>query len=249
MKDKLCNVCIHTHDKKYTENVKSTSKFREDTSHSTIPHPDALNNQIWDKDNIVYWRRDSSYEHINDKDMDNLIKLALLESSYQTPLIIRQRRKSTADAQIVINFRTKKEDPFFKSNSTLAYAYGPARGLGGDCVFNADVLWLLRDEPLTAGEAVEKGYIDKTSNPENHIKFFDPLHTMKHEVGGHSLGMNHITDISRKYDTIMYPFYNGVRKFSQTDLEYLYRLYGKASLSSKIKAVLSKRINSFFGDK
>jgi len=244
-------VCVHTNDKCYHEHQVerenlSTRSFSDAITHATKPNTNALNNKIWDDKEIIYWRRDSSYPWIDDKTMDKLIKLAFLESSVETPLVIRQKKRDTADAQIIINWLGMKDEPYFKSASTLAYGYGPGPGLGGNITMNADDLWLLRKTPLTAVEAFNLGYIADydRSYPNNQIKFYDPLHTLKHE-GGHAIGMRHIDTLIEKLTAIMYPYYNGLRKFGAADLGYLTSLYGKASVNHRIKEELVNRIQIF----
>lgn len=175
-----------------------------------------------------------------------MIRSAFLESSIQTPLIINQRRKETSDAQIIINWLGKKDEPYFKSDSTLAFGYGPSKGLGGNITMNSDVLWRLDKTPLTVKQAFELGYIlDYDRNhPDNVMRTYDPLHTIKHE-GGHALGMRHIEIESERFSAVMYPFYNGLRKFGGADNKYLTDLYGKSSISHQIKEYLRNKINSF----
>lgn len=249
----MTQICVHTNDKCYhNHHVEradiSSRSWNDPTTHATKPNNKALNNQVWDENEILYWKRESSYEHIDDKTMDKLIKASLLESGYETPLVIRQRKKQTADAQIIINFLGAKDERYFKNRaSVLAFAYGPGRGLGGDCTMNSDHLWLLRKKPLTVVEAFEKGYIENYNHkfPKATIKFYDPLHTFKHEIGGHAVGVNHIEDILQQFESIMFPYYNGLRKFGKADLKYLHDLYGNSNINHKIKEVLLNRIQWF----
>jgi len=235
-------VCVHTNDKKYSlSGLPASSSL----SHSTKYHPNALGTRIWDGSETIYWKLEGSYPWISDKQMDQLIKYAFLEPSFETPLVIRKKNRSMSDAQIIIRWVGKKDDSYFSSPSTLAYAWGPGSVFGGNITMNSDVLWLLRNIPLTALEAKEKGYIDNYVSPDNTVKFYDPLHTMKHE-GGHAIGMNHITDNTQKNNSIMYPYYNGLRRFGLSDITYLHDLYGKASIPHKIKETLLNRVNNFF---
>jgi len=246
------SICVHTDDKKYCELEAepiefSSQSFDKSLTHGTVQNPDALNNQVWDNSEIVYWTNDSDYDFISIKNQEKLIKLALLESSVQTPLVIRQRKRKTADAQIRIKWLKMKDEKYFKSKSTLAFAGGPGKGLGGDCTMNADVLWIHRKKnapPLTVKRAFELGFISDYNRdfPNSTVKSYDPLHTLKHEVGGHSLGMRHIENANERLSSIMYPFYNGLRIFGMADLAYLHRLYGKASVHHKIKKMLLSRI-------
>lgn len=150
-----------------------------------------------------------------------------------------------SDAHIIINWLGKKDEPYFTSPSTLAFAWGPARSLGGDVTMNADVLWLLRKTPLLAKEAKELGYIQNYVNPDNRIKYFDPLHTFKHEGAGHALGMRHIEAATEAQHAIMYPFYNGLRKFGDADKNYLASLYGKIDITPIQEKTILDQIQDF----
>lgn len=249
------HICVHTDDKKYSEIEIEPTEFSSQSltslTHGTTNNTDALNNQIWDDSETIYWTNDSDYEFISEKDQEKLIKLALLESSFETPLVIRQRKRKSADAQLKINWLKMKDEKYFKSTSTLAFGYGPGRGLGGDVTMNADVLWLLRkrgESALTVKEAFDRGYIEDYNRefPNSTVKTFDPLHTMKHEAGGHAMGMRHIENVEQRLTAIMYPYYNGLRKFGDADKKYLWELYGKSSLNQRIKDILLSRIFNFY---
>ena len=221
-------------------------KFDEDHTHKVKTNSNALNNRVWDE-SPIYWQNDSDYDFISSDKLEKMIKLAFLESSFETPLVIRQRHRLTADAQIKIRWLKKEDDPYFKQTTgVLAYAYGPSGGIGGDITMNASKPWWL-GKRLTAREAFNIGLIERfdPAHPDNFIQTYDPLHTMKHEGGGHSLGMRHLTDSSLRYTAILYPFYNGLRKFGEADKNYLHELYGKASVSHRIKEMLLNRITSF----
>ena len=112
-------ICIHTNDKHYHQRPIEKSdisigSWNDAITHKTIPNANALNSQVWDGNETVFWKRESSYEWIDDKTMDKMIKMAFLESSFQTPLKIRQRRKKTSDAQIIINWLGVKDERYFR---------------------------------------------------------------------------------------------------------------------------------------
>lgn len=239
-----CELCTHTTDKKYQITTSSDRLPSLSIDEATIPHSNTLGGRIW-KTKTIYWKRESSYHWIDDKTMDRMISAAFLESSMQTPLKIEQRNRKMSDAHIVINWLGKKDEPYFTSPSTLAFGYGPGSGMGGNVTMNADNLWLLRKTPLLAPEAKVLGYIENYSNASNEIRYYDPLHTMKHEGGGHALGLKHIETLSEAKTAIMYPFYNGLRKFGQADVNYITSLYGKASVSEIIKKSIIAKIQGF----
>jgi hypothetical protein len=163
-----------------------------------------------------------------------------------TPLVINQRRKETSDAHILISFLGKKDEPYFTSDGILAYGYGPARGLGGNITMNADVIWRLDKTPITVKQAYELGLIENydRNHPDNILRTYDPLHTMKHE-GGHALGMKHIELESERYTATMFPYYNGTRKFGVADISYITELYGSASVYHETKEYLRNKILNF----
>ena len=156
---------------------------------------------------------------------------------------IRQRKRKSADAQIKINWLSKKDESYFKSDSTLAFAYGPGRGVGGNCTMNADVAWGIKGEVLPGIEFAERfGRTVQYNDAVRRYKVYDAQHTLKHEIGGHALGMRHIDKAENKLNDIMYPYYNGKRRFGPGDLEYLHRLYGKSNINHRIKEMLLRRI-------
>jgi hypothetical protein len=248
-----CDVCIHTNDKKYTHTPKiSQSQFSTVNigRHKLKTNTNALNDKVWDDRETVYWQLDSQYEFLTHYEQIEMIKAAFLETSLLTSLKIRQKRRQSGDAHIKINWLGSKDEKFFKDRpSTLAFAYGPQVGIGGDITMNSDYLWLLRKEKLTMSEAFEKGYIDDTQydkkHPDNTIKFYDPLHTMKHEGGGHACGMRHLNNSALQKTAVMYPFYNGKRVFSGEDKEYLYTLYGKSNIANRISSFIKHRMGRF----
>ena len=246
----FCNTCIHTNDKQYNIFDLTESDFSSLNigSHKTQIDTNALNNRVWDSSETVYWQLDSEYKFLTYKQQVDLIKAAFLETSLLTPLKIQQRRRQSGDAHIRINWLGTKDEKYFVGKAgILAFAYGPQVGLGGDVTMNADQLWLLRKKPLTVLEGFEKGYIDNydRSHPNNTLKFDDPLHTMKHEAGGHSCGMRHLTDINLKYSAIMYPYYNGKRVFSEEDKNYLFDLYGESNVAHRISRFIQHRMGRF----
>lgn len=244
-----CNLCVHTNDGNYSHQHTEQSDFSVQSigTHNLKDNTNALNNKVWDSDYTVYWQLDSEYEWLTNKEQIKLIKLAFLEASLLTPLKIRHKRRRSGDAQIRINWLGGKDEKYFKHKfGTLAYAYGPQVGIGGDITMNADHLWLLRKTKLTTEEAFTKGYIEKydKAHPTNTIKFYDPVHTVKHE-GGHALGMRHLTNPEYKGSQIMYPYYNANRVFGEYDRNYLISLYGQAGTISRINRLIQHKMGRF----
>ena len=243
-----CQVCVHTNDKQYKlgeldRASLTVRKLTDKIQHKTKINPNALGQRIWDE-SPIYWTNDSEYKFISSKTLENIIKLAFLESSLETPLVIRQKNRLSADAQIRIRWLGKKDEPYFTSDSYLAYAWGPGDGLGGNVTMNADVLWSMSKSKLTVVEAYRLGYITNYDRnyPNNTVRTYSPLHTLKHEGGGHALGLNHITAESEQFSAIMYPFYNGLMRFGAADKNYLHSLYGESHVNEIQKEELLSRI-------
>ena len=237
-------VCVHEVGKTYntykTYQVDTIPHFSHDSLF--VVNPDSISNKVWNPDaGPLYWKLDSDTPDIEGIELEiKLFKRVFLQIGMQTDLVIRRRRRQTADAQMVIGFTS--EDPFFKNRpSVLAYAYGPAEGIGSDITFNDNHIWTLDGKPITAKEAYEKGLIEGFSNPDNKLRTYDAQHTGLHE-GGHAVGMEHIP---RSVGTaVLNPMYNGLRRFSNLDLKLLWQLNGKASVSHRIIEMLLARIGA-----
>lgn len=245
------NFCVHTTDKKYVQTQKITERDFSTTniiSHKLISNPYALNNQIWDSSEPIYWQLDSEYEFLTKQEQIDIIKAAFLETSLLTPLMIKEKRKETGDAHIRINWLGSKDEIYFRDHgSVLAFAYGPQVGIGGDVTMNSDYLWRLDKTPITVKEAYDLGFIKNYDKayPDNILKTYDPLHTMKHEGGGHSCGMQHLEDVSLKDSAIMYPYYNGKRVFSPEDRKHLFQLYGESNIASRVSRLMQHYMGRF----
>ncbi|XP_011782017.1 PREDICTED: matrilysin [Colobus angolensis palliatus] len=142
--------------------------------------------------------------------VDRLVSKALNMWGKEIPLHFRRVVWGTAD--IMIGFaRGAHGDPypFDGPGNTLAHAFAPGPGLGGDAHFDEDERW-------TDGSSLG-------------INF---LYAATHELG-HSLGMGHSSDPN----AVMYPTYgNGDPqnfKLSQDDIKGIQKLYGKRSNSRK----------------
>ena len=105
--------------------------------------------------------------------------------------------------------------------------------------------WLI-DYLCAERQAFDMGMIDHYDPvPDQFLNTCDPLHTVKHEGGRRSLELRHIENPQARRKAIVYPFYNGLRRFGSSYLLYLHDLYGKSDLNHKIKTVLLNRINLF----
>jgi len=227
-------VCVHDTNKQYNISPEGEMPF---FSHDSlfVVNPDSLSGKVWDADSgPLYWKLDTDTPDIGGILLEiELFKRVFLQIGMETPLVIRRRRRITADAAIVVTFT--HEDTFFKNRpSVLAYAYGPADGIGGDITFNDNHIWTLDGMPITALEAWEKGLIEGFDNPTNKLKTYDAQHTGTHEAG-HAVGMPHIQEDP---NAMLYPYYNEQRIFQPKDLALLHKLYGSSNINHKIKEYL-----------
>ncbi|XP_006983844.1 matrilysin [Peromyscus maniculatus bairdii] len=136
--------------------------------------------------------------------VDQIVAKALRMWSKQIPLKFRRVRWGTAD--IMIDFAKGDHGdslPFDGPGNTLAHAFAPGPGLGGDAHFDEDEYWTDGDGPG--------------------VNF---LHAATHEFG-HSLGLGHSSDPS----AVMYPTYGNGNpedfRLTEDDIEGIQKLYGK----------------------
>lgn len=125
---------------------------------------------------------------------------------------------SRKKADIVVSFENPQHydvDDDDMGGRTLAHAFGPGKGIGGDVHIRDDLAW---DFDVLSNQKPAK----------NKRNFFAVL---LHELG-HSLGLSHSGD----YDSTMYAYsneYAGV--LSQDDINGIQFLYGKKGKTKKPK--------------
>ncbi|NXL68589.1 MMP7 protein, partial [Chordeiles acutipennis] len=140
------------------------------------------------------------------KKVDNAIRRAFMVWSDVTPLQFQRVFKGHAD--IVIAFARREHGdgfPFDGRGNTLAHAFAPGEGLGGDAHFDEDERW---------------------SEYNREINLFL---VAAHEFG-HSLGLAH----SNVRGALMYPLYSYVNpatfRLSEDDRRGIQKLYGKFTM-------------------
>lgn len=125
-------------------------------------------------------------------------------------------------AEITIEFKTSKQDPYFKDKpSVLAYAYLPGQGsVSGKVVFNADYIWGMTAGSITVKEAKKRGY-PVVGNPADNIilRVYSVIQVLIHELG-HTLGLLHDDSGNAEGLDVMDAFYDGKRyDLSQRDID------------------------------
>ncbi|XP_028656000.1 matrix metalloproteinase-20-like [Erpetoichthys calabaricus] len=157
------------------------------------------------KKNIITYRIAKYTSKLSQAEVDTAIDLGLKAWSSVTPLHFQKIHSGEAD--IMISFEVGAHGdayPFDGPRGTLAHAFAPAEGLGGDTHFDDEEKWTMG----TNG--------------------FNLFTVAAHEFG-HALGLAHSSDPS----ALMYPTYKyqnpkGFRLASD-DVRGIQYLYGKAS--------------------
>ncbi|XP_072467353.1 matrilysin [Notamacropus eugenii] len=152
---------------------------------------------------VVTYRISSYTEDLPHSTVDKLVEKAFDMWSEVSKLTFK--KVNTRHADIVIDFPKRVHwdyQPFDGPGGTLAHAFAPGEGLGGDAHFDKEELW---SDGRTVG-----------------INF---LWVATHEFG-HSLGLAHSSDP----DAVMYPTYGTKNpmdfSLSEDDIRGIQKLYG-----------------------
>ncbi|XP_070571970.1 matrix metalloproteinase-14-like isoform X1 [Ptychodera flava] len=174
------------------------------TSESARKRRYALVNSKWDKNHLTY-RIENFTPDLNPEQTRTTIRKAFDVWQDVTPLVFTEIFQGIADIRIQFR-RGYHQDaaPFDGPGGTLAHAYFPGQGIGGDCHFDDD-------EPFT---------IDTYEG-------IDLFQVAAHEFG-HSLGLGH----SSVPGALMAPYYQGYRpnfELPEDDRIGIQTLYGAPS--------------------
>uniref|UniRef100_A0A4W3H7D3 Stromelysin-2-like n=1 Tax=Callorhinchus milii TaxID=7868 RepID=A0A4W3H7D3_CALMI len=136
------------------------------------------------------------------EEVDQVISMAFQVWSDVTPLRFVRQTSGQADIMIIFAAGYHGDNaPFDGSGRTLAHAYGPGRGIGGDAHFDEDEQWTLSRYGINL--------------------FLVAAHEF-----GHSLGLGH----SNVRSALMFPTYQYVEtngfKLSYDDIQGIQTLYG-----------------------
>ncbi|KAG5671614.1 hypothetical protein PVAND_001807 [Polypedilum vanderplanki] len=164
----------------------------------------------WHKPHITW-----SFNHKNGSFTSETPKIRrILHEAFQiwqehSTLTFQELSANDEDVDIKLSFEKKEHpdiDPFHFSDITLAHAFQPGEGLGGDGHYKESIDWdfdVLFNEPP----------------PEGKMSFFA---VALHEIG-HSLGLAH----SRISDSVMYEYYSmSTATLAEDDIRAIQHIYG-----------------------
>ena len=198
---------------------------------------DPISNK-WTKKKITYCvARDSN--DIKDKNIEDwIINLAFTTWGLDLDLKFEKVRVDQAH-DFDIRWVTKKEDPYFTSDSILAYCGYPQTKYQGILRFNDDIIWTPDGSSLSAEQFT--ALTGKPAVKGNTYKTYNANQTARHELG-HGLGAVHTEDCK---DCIMYPYYNKTLFPQESDLKQLTGKYGvrkyqNANIRDNLRKVIER---------
>ena len=92
-------------------------------------------------------------------------------------------------------------------------------------VFNDDYLWDFLGKGIKASDALKKGLIVGTNNPDNIIKTYSLIAVLIHELG-HMLGLTHDASGNNEGLDVMDAYYSGVDRLNLSERD-MFRIKGK----------------------
>lgn len=166
----------------------------------------------WPRNNLS-WSivRYPERNHVEAQTLHDLMRRAFNVWCYSANLTVREMPDNDHTADIRVSFRSKDHGdmyPFDGRGTTMAHAFYPGAGIGGDIHFDDDENWSF-------------GYGGYARDDER-VSFYP---VALHEIG-HSLGIVH----SQNKRSIMYPYYSnyeGFTRLSSVDEDSITQLYGK----------------------
>ncbi|XP_049891777.1 collagenase 3-like [Epinephelus moara] len=162
------------------DTLETMKKPRCGVPDSNIAHYSTFGNNLkWEKNNLTY-RIENYTPDMSQSEVDDSIEKALQVWAKVTPLRFTRIYSGTADIMISFGRQTHGDYyPFDGPDGTLAHAFAPAPGIGGDAHFDDDETFTFRSNT---------GY----------VLFMVAAHEF-----GHSLGLSH----SKDPGALMYPVY------------------------------------------
>lgn len=183
-------------------------------------------NGKWEKP-IMYYDVIGICRSMNEKQMKRALNSAMTTWEVEIPINFHPSWVDDITPDITIDFKNKTNDKLFlDSPSVLAYAYFPNQGVvSGKLVFNDDYLWDFLGKGIKASDALKKGLIVGTNNPDNIIKTYSLIAVLIHELG-HMLGLTHDASGNNEGLDVMDAYYSGVDRLNLSERD-MFRIKGK----------------------
>ena len=211
------------------------------------------NQTVWDGTSdkpVMYYEVIGTCRTMSKKQLRKALNYAMTTWDLEIPVTFKPYwyGVTSTSPDITIDFKAKDSDQTFRdSGSVLAYAYFPAQGsYSGKIVFNDDYIWDNLGKGMKASEALKKGWITGTNNPDNIIRTYSVVAVLIHELG-HSLGLRH--DVSGNNDgtDVMDAIYSGKNRLelSTRDIyrivkKYGNRIYSRWSHYARLKKAIKR---------
>lgn len=201
----------------------------------------------WNK-GVMYYNVENSCRTMSDRDVRRALNYTMTTWAIEIPILFKQAWAHGVTPDIRLEFKSALEDKLFAdSPSVLAYAYFPEQGsVSGKVVFNSEYIWDFQGKGIKASDAVAKGWIVGTSNPNNIIKTYSLIAVLIHEIG-HSLGLTHDASGNTSGVDVMDAYYSGtdrfelsVRDIARIVLKYGVRIYSQFNGYNRLKKAIEK---------
>ena len=175
---------------------------------------------------VMYYAIENLPRTMTQQQVRKALNYAMTTWDIEIPIKFKPAWVDKVTPDIVLSF-SATDKLFIDSPSVLAYAYFPEQGsVSGKVVFNDNYIWDFLGKGIKAKDALAKGWITGTSNPENIMKTYSILAVLIHELG-HSLGLRHDTSGNSDGIDVMDAFYSGIDRIelSERDLERIHLKY------------------------
>lgn len=200
----------------------------------------------WDKP-VMYYEVIGTCRTMSNRQLRKALNYAMTTWDIEIPVTFKPvwfRGNRGQRPDLTIDFKNRDADQLFKdSPSVLAYAYFPEQGsYSGKVVFNDDYIWDFLGKGMKASEALKKGWITGTNNPDNIVRTYSVVAVLIHELG-HSLGLRHDVTGNSDGTDVMDAIYSGKNRLelSERDIYRIVKKYGNRIYSRWARYARLKR--------